>query len=129
MGSVIALEGPIGAGKTCLTKGLAKGLGVAEEVTSPSYTIISEYEAFPYGENTASINLYHIDAYRLGGNDDFFNIGGEEIVFGNGISVIEWSGRIGDSIPNDAFRVEIQILDDGKRKIVISRSIPKESLT
>jgi len=111
-GVVVALKGPLGAGKTCLAKGIAMGLGVKEAVTSPSYTIISEYDGVLKGN---SIKIFHIDAYRLAGNDDFSAIGGEEIVFGNGISIIEWCERIPDFIHKDALRVDIQISEDEKR--------------
>ena len=115
-GSIVALKGPLGAGKTCFAKGIANGLDVAEEITSASYTIISEYEAF-LCEN--SICFYHIDAYRLEGIDDFAGIGGEEIIFGNGISVIEWSERIFSIIPDYAFRVDIMLQEEEKRMIHI----------
>jgi len=111
-GSVVALKGPLGAGKTCLTKGIAMALGVKEPVTSPSYTLVSEYEGVLQGN---SIKIFHIDAYRLAGNDDFSAIGGEEMVFGDGISIIEWCERIPDFIRRDALRVDIQITDDEKR--------------
>jgi tRNA threonylcarbamoyladenosine biosynthesis protein TsaE len=111
-GVVVALKGPLGAGKTCLAKGIAMGLGVKEEVTSPSYTIISEYDGFLKGN---SIKIFHIDAYRLAGNDDFSAIGGEEMIFGDGISIIEWCERIPEFIKKGALRVDIQIADDEKR--------------
>jgi len=115
-GSIVALQGPLGAGKTCLTKGIAAGIGVKEPVTSPSYTIICEYEGILKGD---SVQIYHIDAYRLAGNDDFSAIGGEEIVFGNGISIIEWCERIPDFIHDGVLRVDIQILDAERRQFHI----------
>jgi tRNA threonylcarbamoyladenosine biosynthesis protein TsaE len=111
-GSVVALNGPLGAGKTYLTKGIALALGVKEAVTSPSYTVVSEYEGVLQGN---SIKIFHIDAYRLAGNDDFSAIGGEEMVFGDGISIIEWCERIPDFIRKDSIRVDIQITDGEKR--------------
>ena len=139
-GSVIALKGPLGAGKTCLAKGIARGLHVEEELTSPTYTIISEYEGIISEDsslkesferkNCSNVRLYHIDAYRLGGNDDFSAIGGEEIVFGDGISIIEWSERIPGFIPNEAIRVDIGIQEDQKRHIRIYREeavFPREN--
>jgi len=118
-GSVVALSGPLGSGKTCLVKGIAAGLHILDEVTSPTYNIITEYEGtLPGGE---IISVYHIDAYRLGGNDDFSAIGGEEIVFGLGISLIEWSDRIPDFIPSLAIRVGIEITGTDKRLIRIYR--------
>ena len=119
-GDIVALKGPLGAGKTCFVKGIARGLGVEEEVTSPTYTIVSEYEAFPSTESPAV--MYHIDAYRLKGNDDFSAIGGEDIIFADGISLIEWSERIEDFIPQEALRVDIEISGDGKRLIRMYRS-------
>jgi tRNA threonylcarbamoyladenosine biosynthesis protein TsaE len=109
-GSVVALRGGLGAGKTCLAKGIARGLGIREAVTSPTYTIVSEYAA-------GSLPFYHIDAYRLGGDDDFQAIGGDEYINGEGIAVIEWSERIPESIPKAAMVVAIQILEDGRRSI------------
>ena len=118
-GSIVALLGPIGAGKTCFAKGIAKGLGINEEVTSPTYTIVSEYTGFLAGKK---INIYHIDAYRLTGNDDFSAMGGEEIVYGDGISLIEWSENIPGFISNKAFFVDIKIVQDNERIIRIYRA-------
>lgn len=115
-GAVVALSGPLGAGKTCITKGIAAGLGITEDITSPTYTIVSEYEAVLSGEK---IPFYHVDAYRLRGDDDFAAIGGDDIVFGNGISVIEWSKRIPGFIPEDALYVELTITGNDERAIRI----------
>jgi tRNA threonylcarbamoyladenosine biosynthesis protein TsaE len=109
-GSVVALRGGLGAGKTCLVKGIARGLGIREEVTSPTYAIVSEYAG-------GALPLCHIDAYRLGGDDDFQAIGGDEYLDGEGIAVIEWSERIPGSIPGAAMVVAIRILEDGRRSI------------
>ena len=114
-GSIVAISGTLGAGKTCFAKGIAKGLGITEEITSPSYAIICEYEA--------EIPLYHIDAYRLENSNAFAAIGGDEIIFGDGISIIEWSNNIDDIIGEDAIRVEIKILEDEKRSIKIYNKI------
>ena len=111
-GSVVALSGPLGAGKTCFAKGIARGLGVKEDVTSPTYTIVSEYE----GDN---FPVYHIDAYRLKGSDDFSAIGGEEIIFGRGISIIEWRENIEEFITEDALKVDIEICGENERLIRI----------
>jgi tRNA threonylcarbamoyladenosine biosynthesis protein TsaE len=111
-GSVVALRGGLGAGKTCLAKGIARGLGIREELTSPTYTIVSEYAA-------GSLPFYHIDAYRLRGDDDFQAIGGDEYIHGKGIAVVEWSDRISASIPRSAVLVSISILRDGSRSIEV----------
>ena len=116
-GSVLAVRGPLGAGKTCLVKGIAQFLSVEEEITSPSYTIVCEYEG-KINENT--LPFYHIDAYRLQGDDDFYALGGEEYIFGNGIAVVEWSERISNSLPDEALFVDIEIESDMRRIIRIS---------
>jgi tRNA threonylcarbamoyladenosine biosynthesis protein TsaE len=115
-GSVVALRGGLGAGKTCLVKGIARFLGIREEVTSPTYTIISEYNA---GNPAGFIPFYHIDAYRLAGDDDFEALGGDECIYGEGISVIEWSERLPQSIPRSAITIEISLLDGNRRRIDI----------
>ena len=111
-GSVIALRGTLGAGKTCFAKGIARGLGIPEEVTSPTYTIIAEY--------AGTLPLYHIDAYRLQGDEDFEALGGAEFLSGDGISLIEWSERIPASIPAGALVVEIALLEGERRAIRLS---------
>lgn len=108
-GSIVALRGKIGAGKTVFAKGIAHALGITEEITSPTYTIISEYQG-------NSLNLHHMDAYRLSGEDDFRLTGGEELLYDDsGVCVIEWPERI--SLPETALYVDIEIMEDGKRHI------------
>jgi tRNA threonylcarbamoyladenosine biosynthesis protein TsaE len=111
-GSVVALQGGLGAGKTCFAKGIARSLGVGEEVTSPTYTIISEYEGV--------LPLYHIDAYRLSGDEEFQALGAEDLLCGGGVSVIEWSERIPRSLPPDAVVVELEIAGGETRRIHIT---------
>jgi tRNA threonylcarbamoyladenosine biosynthesis protein TsaE len=110
-GSVIALEGNLGSGKTCLAKGIASGLGIMENLTSPTYTIISEYSGSPA--------LYHIDAYRLNNDEDFENIGGSEIINSGGISIIEWSDKIKKSLPENTIMITIKITGPSSRSILI----------
>ena len=116
-GDVIALEGVLGAGKTCLVKGIGDFLDINEEIISPTYIIVSEYEAKIEGE---SLPFYHIDAYRLNGDDDFASIGGEEYLYGGGIAVVEWSGRIAASLPPNTMTVEIEITGENSRIIHVS---------
>ena len=104
-GSVIALSGGLGAGKTCLVKGIAQALGIGEIITSPTYTIINEYR--PAGPNACS--LYHIDAYRLNGDEDFASTGAGDCFSSGGITIIEWSERIPGSIPPGAIAINIEI--------------------
>jgi len=110
-GSVIALEGNLGSGKTCLAKGIAFGLGISENLTSPTYTIISEYPLSPA--------LFHIDAYRLNSAEEFENIGGGEILNGGGISIVEWSEKIQKSLPENTITVNIKITGPSSRSIKI----------
>jgi tRNA threonylcarbamoyladenosine biosynthesis protein TsaE len=109
-GDVVALEAPLAAGKTVLAQGIAAALGVRERVTSPTFTIVSEYQG--------KIPLYHIDVYRLDTEDDFRNIGGEELLAGQGVCVVEWSEKIA-SLLDGAIRVKIRVEADGARKITV----------
>ncbi len=108
---VIALRGGLGSGKTTLAKGIARALDVREELTSPSYTIISEY--------SGRLPLYHMDAYRLTGDEDFAAIGAEEYLYGRGLCVVEWSERVAASMPPDAEYVDLEILEGGRRRFRI----------
>jgi tRNA threonylcarbamoyladenosine biosynthesis protein TsaE len=104
-GSVIALSGGLGAGKTCLVKGIARALGISEDITSPTYTIINEY----LSAGPEACSLYHIDAYRLTGDEDFASTGAGDCFSAGGITIIEWSERIPGSIPGGAISIEIEI--------------------
>jgi tRNA threonylcarbamoyladenosine biosynthesis protein TsaE len=107
-GTVIALRGDLGAGKTTFAKGIARGLGIEEEVTSPTYTIVSEYEG--------RLRLHHMDAYRLSGAEDFAFSGGEELLDDSGgICLVEWADRVASSLPEGAALADIAVRDDGTR--------------
>lgn len=110
-GSVIALEGTLGVGKTVFAKGIAEGLGVEEPVTSPTFTIIKEYK----GKNNS---FYHIDAYRLEHSDE--DIGFEEYFFGEGIGVIEWAQFISDYLPEELLNIKIEYISEDTRSIVFT---------
>ena len=112
-GAVVALRGDIGAGKTCLTKGIARGLGIEDTVTSPTYTIINEYHG--------PVSLYHIDAYRLTGDQDFENTGAHELFESDGITIVEWSERIPRSIPSTAITISITISGSSDRVLRIDK--------
>jgi tRNA threonylcarbamoyladenosine biosynthesis protein TsaE len=112
-GKVVALSGALGSGKTCLAKGIALGLGITETITSPTYTIINEYQ------NDPSPALYHIDAYRLNCDKDFEDIGGVETISSEGISIIEWSERIPKSIPQDSIMIFIETTGPFSRTVNI----------
>ena len=99
-GSVICLYGDLGAGKTAFVQGLAKGLGVEEYITSPTFTIVNVYES-------GKMPLYHFDMYRLADSDEAYEIGYEEYIYGNGISVIEWPENIADILPENRYDITI----------------------
>jgi tRNA threonylcarbamoyladenosine biosynthesis protein TsaE len=107
------MQGGLGSGKTCLAKGIARELGVNETLTSPTYTIISEYPIY-------TGVLYHIDAYRLDNDEDFDNIGGRELISGNGIAIVEWSDHIQKSMPDNAIFIVIEITGPETRLIKIN---------
>lgn len=110
-GDVIAFLGDLGAGKTAFTRGLARGLGVCEAVTSPTYTIVNEYLS-------GRMPLFHFDMYRLDSSDDLFDIGWEDYLARGGICAVEWSENVADSM-DDAISVDIRRLSDTEREIII----------
>ena len=114
-GTVIAFKGTLAAGKTTLTKGIAESLEIDEVITSPTFTLVSEYEG--------KLPLYHFDVYRLDTVEDFLNIGSEEMMYGDGVCAIEWSEKIESALPKDAIIIEIEILTPETRKITIKNWI------
>ncbi len=110
-GSVLALEGTLAAGKTTITKGIAEALGITENITSPTFTLISEYEG--------RLPLYHMDVYRLDSAEDFINLGTEDLLYGKGISIIEWSEKVRSELPKSTITVSLEIQQDGSRTITI----------
>lgn len=121
-GDVIALVGELGTGKTTITQGIARGLGISEKyyITSPTFTLINEYP----GE----IALYHLDLYRLAGPDDLSDIGYEEYFFGDGVVVIEWAEKIKDILPDDALNIFLSYIEGSEREIEISGASHRMSL-
>ena len=110
-GTVIAYRGDLGAGKTAFTRGLARGLGVKESVTSPTYTIVNEYLG-------GSMPLFHFDMYRLGSEDELFDIGWEDYLERGGVCAVEWSENVWGAM-EDAIVVTISRLSEDTRKIEI----------
>jgi len=108
-GDIISLNGDLGAGKTHLVKGIAKGLGINEDITSPTFTIVNEY----YGE----MPLYHFDVYRISDVSELYEIGFEEYIYGDGISVIEWGDLVDEVLPKDKIRIFIKVIDENTREI------------
>ena len=110
-GDVIAYYGDLGAGKTAFTRGLAKGLGICEAVTSPTYTIVNEYLS-------GRMPLFHFDMYRLGSSDELFDIGWEDYLTRGGVCAVEWSENVEDAL-EDAITICIRRLDDQEREVTI----------
>ena len=117
-GQVICLNGDLGVGKTVFTQGFAKGLGIEENVNSPTFTIIQVYEE-------GRIPLYHFDVYRIGDPEEMYEIGYEEYFFGEGVCLIEWSKLIEELIPEEAINIEI---DKNLEKGLDYRKITVEGL-
>jgi len=102
-GTIIALRGELGSGKTVLVKGIARGLDVKEEPNSPTFVIMNAYEG--------RIPLYHFDLYRISGKDELEGIGYEDFFFGDGVTVVEWADRVEDVFPENTIKIEIKILE------------------
>lgn len=99
-GDVVLLEGPLGAGKSELARGIAMGLGVRETVTSPSFTILNAY-------TSGRIPLYHFDWYRLESEEELYELGLEEYLGGDGVALVEWPGRCPEALPGKFMMIEI----------------------
>ena len=110
-GDIIAMQGTLAAGKTTITKGIAQALGITDTITSPTFCLISEYQG--------TMPLYHMDVYRLDGREDFINLGTDDMLYGDGVSIIEWSEKIMDELPSNTIVLKITPQDDGKRLIEI----------
>ena len=112
-GAVVAYTGDLGAGKTAFTRGLARGLDISERVTSPTFTIVNEYEG-------GRLPLFHFDLYRLGSSDELFDIGWEDYLSRGGVCAVEWGENVADALEEDAIRVDLRRGEsDGQRIITI----------
>ena len=110
-GTVLSLNGDLGAGKTQLTKGIAKGMGIEDYVTSPSFTILNEYEG--------RVRLYHFDVYRIEDVNEMYEIGFEEYLFGDGVCIVEWGDMVEEILPENTIHIKIKRLDEDKRELTI----------
>jgi tRNA threonylcarbamoyladenosine biosynthesis protein TsaE len=117
-GDVVLLLGNVGVGKTHLVKGIARGLGSTDLVTSPSFVLINEYQADP---QHAGLRIYHVDLYRIDDPAELTSIGLEEIWNDQGVCLIEWAERAQDWLPNDHLAIHMQHLSETKR---ILRFVP-----
>ncbi|MEJ8552694.1 tRNA (adenosine(37)-N6)-threonylcarbamoyltransferase complex ATPase subunit type 1 TsaE [Tepidibacter sp. Z1-5] len=109
-GDVVCLIGDLGAGKTTITKSIAKALEVDDYITSPTFTIVNEYDGkYP---------LYHFDVYRISSSEDMYEIGFEEYLYGDGICIIEWANLIEDILPDEYINIELNYKEEGREMIL-----------
>ena len=120
-GTVIAYCGDLGAGKTAFTRGLARGMGCTDLVTSPTYTIVNEYLS-------GRMPLFHFDMYRLRSSDDLFDIGWEDYLDRGGVCAVEWSENVADAM-EDAVSVKIEKTGEDSRRITIEGGIDLADLS
>lgn len=113
-GAVVALIGPLGAGKTHLVRAIAVGAGVADagSVTSPTFILIQEYQG--------RLPLYHFDAYRLRSEAEFYDLGSHEYLAGDGVSLIEWADRVPGCLPREHLAVELTVTGEQSRQVSLS---------
>ena len=110
-GAVLALYGELGAGKTAFVRGLARGLGVEEEIVSPTFTIVNEYRG--------RRELFHFDMYRLGSADELFDIGWEDYLSREGVCAVEWSENVPEAFDGSEIRITIEKTPENYRRITI----------
>ncbi len=111
-GDIISLSGSLGAGKTVFVKGVAKALAIKESIVSPTFTIVQEYDG--------RLKIYHLDLYRISGEDEFEAMGGEEFLYPDGVTFIEWSEKISTMLPEYTIYIQINIDQNGDRRITIN---------
>ena len=110
-GSIVCLIGDLGAGKTTMTQSLAEALEVDDYITSPTFTIVNEYEG--------KMPLYHFDVYRIGCSEEMYDIGFDEYINGEGVCIIEWANIIEDILPDDYLKIELKYKDIGREMTLI----------
>jgi len=115
-GAVVACTGELGAGKTCFLQGLARGLGVAGGVTSPTFVLVNQYRG-------GRMPIYHLDAYRTGSLTELVDLGLEEMLYGDGVTVIEWADKLLPLLPARTIHVHLEGLGDEPREITIDEPV------
>jgi tRNA threonylcarbamoyladenosine biosynthesis protein TsaE len=118
-GDVLALVGDLGAGKTCLARGVARGLGIDEPVTSPTFILVAQYSS------AAGFPLYHADCYRFEqATTEAMDIGLDELLLDDGVAIVEWAERIEALLPADHLRITIEVIDDTRRRLIFEAHGP-----
>ena len=117
-GDVVAYTGDLGAGKTAFTRGIAQGLGIPEGVTSPTFTIVNEYEG-------GRLPLFHFDLYRLGDPEELFDIGWEDYLARGGVCAVEWSENVADALEDEPIRVDIRRGEHDGQRVISIRNAPE----
>lgn len=123
-GDILTLDGDLGAGKTALTRGIARGLGLTSHVSSPTFTIVMEHPA----EKEGQLPLYHFDVYRLQDGDDFLDAGLDEYFAQDGVSVVEWGEIIADALPEHILRISMHGSDETRQVDLVFPEERKEEL-
>lgn len=116
-GDVLALFGDLGAGKTTFTKGIARGLGLADDVHSPTFTLIHEH--------IGPTPLYHVDLYRLETEAEVDSLGIEEYIYSEGITIIEWADRMKSMLPPERLDIELKMTGDNDREMILETTSPR----
>lgn len=112
-GQVVSLRGSLGAGKTVFARGVARALQIKEAIVSPTFTLVQEY--------SGSMPMYHMDLYRIKSEEDFEMIGGEDLLYSDGICLIEWSEVIDSMLPKTTVFIEIKVNEDQTREVTIKK--------
>lgn len=118
-GTTICLTGDLGTGKTHFAKGVAEGLGITSSITSPTFTIVNEY-------HTGRLPLYHFDVYRVHDADEILQVGFEEYIYGEGITLIEWADLIESILPDEFLQVKIEKNQTENERIITFNSVGKD---
>lgn len=115
-GDIVGLTGDLGAGKTTLTKAIAKGMGIEEHITSPTFTIVNEYDG---DEAKGLVPLYHFDVYRISDEEELYDIGYEEYFFGKAACVVEWANLIPNLMPEEALWLDLRLgINDPEERVI-----------
>lgn len=119
-GEIFAMQGTLAAGKTTITKGIAKALNIKEDITSPTFCLISEYEG--------KLPLYHMDVYRLEGGEDFIDLGVEDLIYGKGVSIIEWSEKVMEELPSSTIIIKMEAIEGTSERNITIQNWPYKEI-